>query len=70
MDDRFHTRESAAAYLGTSTRSIDRYAASGKLAASFLGASKRFRQSDLDRLVASAPKSPAAMRFGRAQTVA
>jgi predicted site-specific integrase-resolvase len=67
MSDPLHTRESAAQFLHTSTRSIDRWVTAGRLDPVFLngGRSKRFRQSSLDGLVAtaSAPRRP---MFGRA----
>ena len=70
MDNPYHTRESAAGYLGTSTRSIDRWAVSGRLPVYRLGANKRFKQSDLDRLVSDASPTPRPARFGRAVAVA
>lgn len=66
MSDPLHTRESAAEYLNTSTRSIDRWVVAGRFQPVYLGAgrSKRFRQSQLDALITnSAP--PRAMMFGR-----
>jgi excisionase family DNA binding protein len=48
---RWHTRESAAEYLGTTTRSIDKMVAAGRLEPTYFGASKRFRAAQLDSLV-------------------
>jgi excisionase family DNA binding protein len=71
MSDPLHTRESAAEYLNTSTRSIDRWAMANRLQPVFLngGRSKRFRQSALEALITSgcAPRRP---MFGRALPVA
>ena len=66
MSDPFHSRESAAEYLNTSTRSIDRWIVAGRLQPVYLGTSrsKRFRQSQLDALVTASPP-PRAMMFGR-----
>lgn len=68
MSDPLHTRESAAEYLHTSMRSIDRWIVAGRLQPVFLngGRSKRFRQSSLEALVTGTASPPPAMRFGRA----
>jgi hypothetical protein len=71
MSDPLHTRESAAEYLHTSTRSIDRWVLANRLSPVFLngGRSKRFRQSALEAIITfSAPPRPA-MRFGRALAI-
>ena len=66
MGDQLHTRASAAAYLQTTERSIDRWVKADRLQPVFLaGRAKRFRQSDLEALVSNtAPPRPA--WFGRA----
>ena len=71
MGDPLHTRESAAEYLNTSTRSIDRWVLANRLEPVFLngGRSKRFRQSALEAIITgSAPPRPM-MRFGRTLAV-
>lgn len=70
MSDPLHTRESAAEYLHTSTRSIDRWVMADRLAPVFLngGRSKRFRQSALDALVTSTAPARRPM-FGNAVAV-
>lgn len=72
MSDPLHTRESAAQYLHTSTRSIDRWVMAGRLTPVFLsgGRSKRFRQSALDALASPATSAPRRPVFGRALSVA
>jgi excisionase family DNA binding protein len=71
MSDPLHTRESAAEYLNTSTRSIDRWVMARRLDPVFLngGRSKRFRQSSLEALITGAAAPQRAMRFGRALAI-
>jgi excisionase family DNA binding protein len=71
MGDRLHTRASAAEYLNTSTRSIDRWVMAGRLPTVFLdgGRTKRFRESALDGLITTTAPARRSM-FGRAVAVA
>ena len=64
--DKLMTKNDAAAYLRTTTRSIDRMVASGRLKPLYLTRTgKRFRQSTLDAVLATTPTERAAM-FGAA----
>jgi excisionase family DNA binding protein len=64
--DRWMTRDDAAQYLSTTTRTIDRMCQDGKLTPTYLaGTGKRFRLSALDALLTRAP-TPRPARFGRA----
>jgi excisionase family DNA binding protein len=70
-NDRWLTRDESAAYLSTTTRSIDRMVEAKRLAPTYFGASKRFRQSQLDALVTTErnPVPPRTHLFGRALAV-
>lgn len=72
MSDPLHSRQSAAEYLGTSTRSIDRWVLANRLQPVFLngGRSKRFRQSALEALITGAAQPRPTHLFGRALPVA
>lgn len=51
-EDRLVRKRDAAKRLDISTRTLDRIVADGRLEKVFVGASPRFRNSDLDRIVA------------------
>ncbi len=51
-EDKLITKKQAAERLAVSTRTIDRMVATRRLEKIFVGASTRFRKSDIDRIVA------------------
>ena len=51
-EDKLITKKQAAERLAISTRTIDRMVAMRRLEKIFVGASTRFRKSDIDRIVA------------------
>ena len=52
QDDRLLTKKEAAATLSISTRTLDRMIAAGKIDKVFVGASPRFRKSEIDQVIA------------------
>jgi excisionase family DNA binding protein len=52
QSDRLLTKKAAAEKLAISPRTLDRMVAAGKIVKVFVGASARFRQSEIDRIVA------------------
>ena len=63
--DRWMTRDDAAQYLSTTTRTIDRMCHAGTLVPTYFNSGKRFRQSALDAVMTRTP-TPRPERFGRA----
>lgn len=52
FEDKLITKKKVAKRLSVSTRTIDRMVAEGRLEKVFVGAAPRFRDSDIDRIVA------------------
>ena len=52
IDDKLMTKKQVAERLAVSTRTIDRIVSMRRLEKVFLGASSRFRKSDIDRIIA------------------
>ena len=53
VEDRLITKKQASERLSVSTRTIDRMAANGLLDRLFIGTAPRFRNSDIDAIIAN-----------------